>query len=111
MPTAMETPKTYSIARRDPRVPIEVGVHLGGLGAQSARESTFTQDVSARGARVVSARRWKKNQRLTLTALAGGFHSVARVAYCKTFAGVGFSVGLELIEPTGNWIIGREETN
>lgn len=109
MPTVMEVPKAYSIARRDARVPIQVGVNLGRLGA--AAESTFTQDVSARGAKVVSARRWKKNQRVTISALAGGFQSIARVAYCKTAPGAGFAVGLELLEPTGKWIVSREDTH
>jgi hypothetical protein len=111
MPIGMGVPKTFSTARRDVRVPIEVGVHLIAQGARSDKESTFTQDVSARGARVLSARRWRKNQRLTITALAGGFQSIARVAYCKPVPGTGYAVGLELLEPTGKWIVSTGDAN
>jgi len=111
MPTAIKPPKIFSIARRDPRIPIEVEVNLAGHSLSSLRESTFTRDVSARGARVLSVRRWRKNQRLTLTALAGGFQSGARVVYCKWVPGSGFAVGLELLEPNGKWIVGREDSN
>jgi hypothetical protein len=111
MPAAIKPPKTFLVARREPRIPIEVGVSLTGPSRSSPRESTFTRDISARGAKVLSARRWRKNQRLTLTALAGDFQSGARVAYCKWVPGSGFTVGLELLEPDGKWIVGREDTN
>jgi hypothetical protein len=102
---------TFSIARRDARIPIEVAVYIAGSGAFSARESTFTQDVSAGGASVLSTRRWKKNQRLTITACAGGFQSIARVVYCKPIPGTGFVLGLELLAPSGKWIVSREGVN
>ena len=104
-------PKTFSVVRRDVRIPIEVGVQLTDQGLRARRESTFTQDVSARGAKVLSVRRWRKNQRLTLEALAGGFQSVARVAYCRPEAGTGYAVGLELVETTGKWIVNHIEAN
>jgi hypothetical protein len=104
------TPKPFSVARRDVRVPIEVGVNLIG-GTRLGKESTFTQDVSARGVKVVSTKRWRRNQRLTITALAGGFQSIARVAYCKSVPGTGFAVGLELVEPAGEWIVSRADGN
>ena len=105
------TPKPFSVARRDVRVPIEVGVNLIGGNTRSAKESTFTQDVSARGAKVVSTKRWRRNQRLTITALAGGFQSIARVAYCKSMPGAGFAIGLELLDPAGKWIVSRADGN
>jgi hypothetical protein len=105
------TETTFSIPRRDARIPIEVAVYIAGHGAYSARESTFTQDVSACGASVLSARRWKKNQRLTITACAGGFQSTARVVYCKPVPGTGFILGLEWLAPTGKWIVSREDVN
>jgi hypothetical protein len=104
-------PKPFAVPRRDVRVPIEVGIHLIAPGAGSGKESTFTQDVSARGAKVLSAKRWKRNQRLTITALRGGFQSLARVAYCKPVPGTGFAVGLELLNPTGKWIVARADAN
>ena len=106
------TTTTFSAPRRDGRIPIEVAVYITvGNGVSSIRESTFTQDVSARGASVLSARRWKKNQRLTISACAGGFQSIARGVYCKPIPGSGFILGLELLEPTGKWIVSQEDVN
>jgi hypothetical protein len=101
----------FSAVRRDVRIPIEVGVQLTDKGMRARIESTFTQDISARGAKVLSARRWRKNQRLTLTALAGGFQCVARVAYCRPEPGTGYAVGLELVKTTGKWIVSHIEAN
>jgi len=43
--------------------------------------------------------------------LAGGFQSVARVAYCRPEPGTGYAVGLELVETTGKWIVSHIEAN
>ncbi len=73
--------------------------HLPGL------ETTFTQDVSSRGARVVSLRKWFPNDRLFLNTLTGAFRSVARVAYCQSMPGSGYAIGLEFLEPAGDWVV------
>jgi len=85
---------------------MEVGVHISGHGALPGTETTFTENISSRGARVLSTRRWKINDRMMVTAFAGSFQSVARVAYCHTVPQAGFAVGLEFVEPSGGWIVG-----
>ena len=84
---------------------MEVGVHISGHTAVPGTEATFTENVSSRGARVLSTRRWKINDRLVISTLAGSFRAVARVAYCQPVPQAGFAVGLEFVEPSGNWIV------
>ncbi len=94
MPLGIGSPKSFNAIRCETRVPMEVGVHISGHGALPGTETTFTENVSSRGARVVSTRRWKINDRLIVTTLAGSFRTIARVAYCPTRRQVGFAVSL-----------------
>ena len=105
MPLGMRVPKTFTVLRRETRVPMEVGVHISGHAVLPGTEDTFTENVSSRGARVLSTRRWKINDRLVISTLAGSFRAVARVAYCQPVPQAGFAVGLEFVEPSGNWIV------
>ena len=97
--------KVYTIQRSEHRVPMEVAVQIAGHPHVPGVEMTFTQDVSSRGARVVSSRRWQINDRMMLASLPGNFQSIARVAYCQPLRGEGFAVGLEFVQPNGKWVI------
>jgi hypothetical protein len=68
-------------------------------------EPTFTENVSARGARVVSVRRWEQGEKLTFASRTGEFRSSARVAYCHPLQGEGFAVGVEFLEAKGRWVV------
>jgi len=65
-------------------------------------ESTFTENVSARGARVVSVRNWEKGEKLTFVSRTGEFRSSARVAYCQPLHGEGYAVGVEFSRQKGD---------
>ncbi|HUO34691.1 MAG TPA: PilZ domain-containing protein [Candidatus Acidoferrum sp.] len=101
----MGVPKPYMISRSERRVPMEVGVQIFGNGSTPGRETTFTENVSSRGARVLSSRRWNINDHLMLMTMTGSFRSLARVAYCEMVPEAGFAVGLEFLEPSGDWVI------
>jgi|SRR5208282_1304405 hypothetical protein len=105
MALGLGAPKTFTIARREKRVPMEIGVHISGHTTLPGTETTFTENVSSRGARVLSSRRWKTNDRLTITTFAGSFRALARVAYCQGVPEAGFAIGIELIEPSGAWVV------
>jgi hypothetical protein len=107
MALGMGVPKPYQSPRRERRVPMEVGVQIAGHLDLPGIETTFTENVSSRGARVLSSRRWRPNDRLTLSTLTGSFRSLARVAYCESVRGAGYAVGLEFLESNGRWIIGN----
>ncbi len=105
MAFGMGVPKSFTAPRRETRIPMEVGVHISGHRALPGTETTFTENVSPKGARVLSIRRWKQGDRLTITTLTGSFRALARVAYCQLVPEEGFAVGLEFIEPNGNWVV------
>lgn len=81
-----------------------IAVQLSGRGRTPGVETSFTDDVSARGARVSSIRRWQVDDRLELESLTGEFRAVARVTYCQSQS-AGFVIGLEFLEPNGQWVI------
>jgi PilZ domain len=101
----MRIPKNFVGPRRETRIPMEVGVHITGHPAMPGTETTFTENVSPHGARVLSTRRWNTGDRLTISTLTGAFRAIARVAYCQTTPRSGFAVGLEFVEPSGNWVV------
>ena len=84
---------------------MEIGCHLEGNRQVPGAESTFTENVSSNGARVVSVRRWEPDDRLVFTARNGEFRSSARVAYCQPLQGDGFAIGVEFLEAKGRWIV------
>jgi PilZ domain len=95
----------FPFHRAERRIQMEVGVYLEGNRQVPGAESTFTENVSARGARVVSVRRWEPDDRLVITSRTGEFRSPARVAYCQPLQGEGFAIGVEFLEPKGRWIV------
>ena len=97
--------KPLFVERIEKRVPMEVAVQIAGHLRDPGVETTFTENVSSRGARVVTVRRWHPNERLTIRSLPGGFRATARVAYCQPLRDSGFVIGLEFLEPAGQWVI------
>src|SRR5262252_9278548 len=97
--------KNFAFHRADKRIPMEIPVLINGHRQAPGSESTFTENVSARGARVVSVRRWEPNERLTFASRTGEFRSPARVAYCQSLQGEGFAIGVEFLEPKGRWVV------
>jgi PilZ domain len=104
MPFRLGSPKPFTSPRRESRVPMEVGVQISGHRALPGTETTFTENVSSHGARILSTRRWKRNEQLTISTLTGSFRSLARVAYCQSLADDGFAVGVEFVNSTGTWV-------
>jgi len=92
------------IERLEKRIPMTVAVHLAGLGPVPGVETAFTENVSSRGARVASFRRWRANETLEIESLPGDFRAKARVAYCQPQS-EGYVIGLEFLEPSGRWVI------
>jgi hypothetical protein len=98
--------KAYDVSRVEKRVPMAIAVHISGHQELPGVETTFTENVSARGARVLSVRRWNRDDRLSFESLPGNFRAKARVAYCDRLRDDGFAVGLEFLEPVGHWVFG-----
>ena len=97
--------QAFSFNRVERRIPMDIPVVLDGHRQMPGVESTFTENVSSRGARVVSTRRWEHGERLTFASRTGEFRSSARVAYCQPLQGDGFAIGVEFLEPKGRWVV------
>jgi hypothetical protein len=95
----------HTTHRSEHRIPMEIPVVLDGHRDTPGVESTFTENVSTRGARVVTVRRWNKDEPLTFASRTGEFRSSARVAYCQPLHGDGYAIGVEFLEPTGRWVV------
>ena len=95
----------FPFHRSESRIPMEIPVVLEGQRPNPGVEATFTENVSGKGARVVSTRRWDKDASLTFASRTGEFRSAARVAYCQPLHGDGYAVGVEFLEPVGRWVV------
>jgi hypothetical protein len=81
--------------RSERRTPKRLAVELSRPDESVPKEMTFTENVSPRGVRVTSARRWPRT-RLLITFLGYGVSSQGRVAYCQRAESGKFALGLEL---------------
>ena len=66
-------------------------------------ERTVTENVSPRGARVVTEREWQPGARLLLISLQDDVRSEAQIVYCERLAKYRFAVGLELSARVEQW--------
>jgi hypothetical protein len=96
--------KTFAVKRIEKRILMTVAVHISGHEHVPGVETAFTENVSSRGARVSSIRRWRPNDTLEVSTLSRDFRSVARVTYCQPQS-EGFVIGLEFLEPSGRWVV------
>lgn len=95
----------FQVERSEPRLPMQVGVRISGNAFMPGLETTFTENVSCRGARVRSVRRWRVGESICVMSLTDGFRSLARVAYCETNRDMGFVLGVEFLELEGQWVL------
>jgi hypothetical protein len=96
--------KNQQVERCEPRLPMQVGVRISGNTFMPGLESTFTENVSSRGARVRSVRRWRVGESISILSPEGGFRSLARVAYCES-SSAGYAIGVEFLELEGQWVL------
>jgi hypothetical protein len=94
----------FTFHRTEKRILMEIPVFIDGHHDAPGLESTFTENVSARGARVISVRRWVPGEPLKFASRTGEFRSSARVAYCQTQS-EGFAIGVEFLNPKGRWVV------
>lgn len=97
-------PNPFDVERLEKRIPMTVAVHISARERVAGVETSFTENVSSRGARVSSIRRWRRNEKVEIESLPGDFRALARVAYCRPQS-EGFVIGLEFLEPTGRWVV------
>lgn len=89
--------------RLEDRIPLTVRVDLCSLDVRQRAQEGLTENVSAHGARVVSSKPWKPDERLNVHSLPGDFRARARVIYCVPLGRDSFAIGLQLLAAAGNW--------
>ena len=92
-----------AVYRVENRVTARIAVDLSSLDVRTPAQEGVTQNVSPRGARVVTSRAWQPNERLNVRSLLGNFRSRARVVYCQPLENGTFAIGLQLFATTGDW--------
>ena len=76
-------------------------VELSRLNLSLSAETTVAENVSPRGARVVSKQRWKEGDRVLVKALTGDLQWPAQVVYCEILPNSAFAIGLKLLTAAG----------
>lgn len=90
--------------RAEERKGMKVGVDLSSVDVRTPAHSGVTDNVSGRGARVLTSTAWKPNECLNVRSMLGTFRSRARVVYCAPAEGGLYAVGLQLYACAGDWI-------
>lgn len=80
-----------------------LAVMLTSLDSTFPTELTLTENISSRGARVVTRGLWGPNDSLVIKSLEGDLYSQARVVYRQPIREEVYAIGVELIAPHGNW--------
>lgn len=81
--------------RMERRTPIALVVHLATSSEPAARETAWIENISSRGARVISDRSWRISDRVLLSSLDYGVRSAAAsVVYCQPHPEERFAIGL-----------------
>jgi len=88
--------------RSDKRIPKQAVVELA-LPDASLKEAAIAQNVSARGMRVATEHVWHPGDSVLIRPPGSGLRTVARVVYCQRTENNKFAVGLELLDPLGEW--------
>ena len=93
----------HSPVRSESRVSLQVRVDLRSVDIRTPSQDGLTDNVSARGARVLTNSRWNPDDRLNLISLLGSLKSRARVIYCEPMGDGLFAIGLRLYATAGTW--------
>src|SRR5882724_9302242 len=95
--------------RMEARIPTRIGLALSGPDEPLIYETTFTDNVSSHGARVVTKRRWSPNTSVLVKLPQESLPSRARITYCQPLTGDEFAMGLQfsLLVYDYDWIGSR----
>ena len=93
------------VGRMEKRIPIALLVHLNQPQAQSpsATELTYTDNVSAHGACVVSGRPWQPGELAEVTSLKDEITLRGKVIHCQKRNDDRYRVGLTFLGRNVSW--------
>ena len=82
--------------RNRPRIAMRLVVNMFALHAAGLTDLASTENLSIRGARVVTKYTWELGSHLVINAISGDMSTRARVVYCHPVAKK-FAVGLDFL--------------
>ena len=94
---------TVPPGRYDKRTAAAVAVMLTGQERAFTTELALTENISERGARVLTKKLWYANDFVVIKSLEGDLQSEARVVYRQPVRENVYAIGLELLGPKGKW--------
>jgi hypothetical protein len=91
--------------RMEKRLPIAIVVHLARVQDQrvDGAELTYTVNVSAHGARVLSNRPWQTGELARVTSFKDKIQILGKVAYCEKLGDKRYGVGLNFNGNSATW--------
>lgn len=89
--------------RLEERKYMRVGVDLSTMDVRTPAYSGVTDNVSRHGARVLTSKALKPNERLNVRSMLGSYRSRARVVYCIR-EGEMYAIGLQFYASAGDWV-------
>lgn len=89
--------------RYEKRTAATVAIMLTSRESGFSTELALTENISARGARVLTRKLWWANESVVIKSLEGDLQSEARVVYRQPVRESVYAIGLELLGPKGNW--------
>jgi PilZ domain len=90
--------------RMEARISRRVGLELSGPDEPLIYETTFTENVSRHGARVVTKRRWSPNESVLVKLPQESLPARARITYCQPSKDNEFAMGLQFSLVIYDWI-------
>ncbi len=90
--------------RIEARIPTRVALELSGPDEPLIYETSFTENVSRHGARVVTKRRWRPNDSVLVKLPQECLPSRARITYCQPLKGGEFAMGLQFSLVVYSWL-------
>jgi PilZ domain len=89
--------------RQEKRLTLAVPLWLTSLDQPGELDWTVTENVSERGARIQTKRRWRVNESV-LVSLPPNFSAYGRVVYCQSLPSGNYVMGIEIGESSAAWL-------
>jgi hypothetical protein len=89
--------------RNEKRVPMAIPICLVVAEKLLVADQAMTVNVSTYGARVLTRRRWQREEQPRLASSSGELGTQAKIVYCEPLTDGHFCVGLQFLSAVMDW--------
>jgi hypothetical protein len=89
--------------RNEKRVTMAIPVCLVTAKKVLIADQAMTVNVSPRGARVITRRRWQSEEQPRLASSSGELGMPAKIVYCEPLTNGGYCIGLQFLSTVIDW--------